>query len=352
MLPTRSTDDLADALTAMTTCIPAGAPIGLWLPDGVLGENPAEAVAPIAKALARINTPLLGLNAFPQGDFHRDHVKDDVYLPAWDNPARLSYTLRAAEALVALTCPGDEIGLTTVPLGWPSHDIDIEAAADLMKQACDSLERLGSKNDRELFLAVEPEPCCLLPTATTLAEFVSTTSLQGAARRGTLRACLDACHLAVEHEEPTVAVNALTDAGIRIGRVQVSSAPEADSPKGIKAMQSLNEGRWMHQTSVLRGGTLSMYDDLPETFDLDQAGLWRTHLHVPVHRATFGELGSTQSWIAALLSAVSDSGQRPPVEVETYAWNVLPPSFRLSTVQAEIARELEWTAGIMQEVDW
>jgi len=352
VLPTRTITDLADALKAMTECMPEGSKVGLWLPDDILGNNPAEQVGPIAQALGSMGTPLLGLNAFPQGNFHAKRVKDAVYQPAWDDPARLAYTLRAAEALIALSNPGDEIGLTTVPIGWPAHDIDVEAAVDLIGQACVELERLGANHGREIFLAIEPEPCCLIPTAAALGRFVSATSLNRHAKQGTLRACLDACHLAVEHEEPIAAVGALREAGIRVGRVQVSSAPESDTPEGIKALQSLDEARWMHQTSVLSGGVLSMYDDIPETCDRACEGLWRTHCHVPVHRETFGPLGSTQPWIAKLLAAVADSGQRPPVEVETYAWDVLPASFRLPTVQAEIARELEWTAGVMKEVGW
>jgi hypothetical protein len=331
--------------------MPSGAPVGLWLPEHLL-EDTAETAAVLGGVLGAAQTPLLGLNAFPAGDFHADCVKDAVYQPAWDDPARLTYTLRAAEALAALSRPGAEVGITTVPVGWPRHDVDLDAAGTMLERACSELELLSQRFDCTLFLAIEPEPRCLIPTATALAEFVSSGPLQDAAARGTLRACLDACHLAVEHEPPSTAVTALGHAGIRIGRVQVSSAPEATTRDGIEVMQALAEPKWMHQTSVLMESGLHTFDDLPDTVDLAKAGLWRTHLHVPVHRTRFGALGSTQAWIALLLAAVADTNQRPPVEVETYAWNVLPAAFRLPTVQAEIARELEWTQGVMQEVGW
>lgn len=352
VLPTRCAEELGAAVEAMATCIPESAPVGLWLPDHVLGDDPAAAVAPIAATLRRIGAPLLGLNTFPQGDFHQNRVKDAVYQPAWGDQCRLDYTLRAAEAVIALTQPGDEIGLTTVPIGWPSHAIDLDAARSMLCAACEELDLLSERSDRTIFLAVEPEPRCVLPTAASLAAFVKGTTLQDAAARGTLRACLDACHLAVEHESPDEAVATLHDAQIRIGRVQISSAPEASTPLAIAAMQSLDEERWMHQTSVLVGDALTIYNDLSETHGIDPEGVWRTHLHIPVHRATFGALHSTQSWIPLLIRAVAATGQRPPVEVETYAWDVLPPSFRQATVQDEIARELEWTMRIMQEVGW
>ena len=158
VLPTRCAEELAAAVETMGTCIPESAPVGLWLPDHVLGDDPAAAVAPIAATLRRIGTPLLGLNTFPQGDFHQNRVKDAVYQPAWGDQCRLDYTLRAAEAVIALTQPGDEIGLTTVPIGWPSHAIDLDAARSMLCTACEELDLLSERSDRTIFLAVEPEP--------------------------------------------------------------------------------------------------------------------------------------------------------------------------------------------------
>lgn len=352
VLATGSMADLVDTLTHLSDGLPPGTPVGLWLPDAILTDDPQLAVAPLAACLEDLGTPLLGLNAFPINDFHQTRVKDAVYQPAWDEPARLTATLRAAEAMVALSAPESDLCLTTVPIGWPAHDVHISRAIELLHQACQALEQLGHSHDRTMALAIEPEPGCIIPTARALADFVTNTPLEDAVARGSLRVCLDACHLAVEHEDPNDAVTIMQETGIRIGRVQVSSAPEADTPAGIAAIKALDEARWMHQTSVMSGDERVMFNDLSETHHAHPTGVWRTHLHVPVHRTSFGELKTTQSWIGRLLRAVAATGQRPPVEVETYAWDVLPKSYRASTLQEDIRCELEWTHHIMQEVKW
>ena len=352
VLPTRSIAELANTLEMMSNGLPSNTPVGLWLPDTMLKENPAIAVQPLAECLQRLGRSLLGFNAFPVGDFHQKRVKDAVYQPAWDQPARLASTLRAAEAMIALSSPNCDLCLTTVPVGWPSHQVDLKRAVSMLHEACEALNELGRAHNRTLALAIEPEPRCIIPTARSFTEFVANTPLEGAVANGSLRVCLDACHLVVEDESPEEAVNCLTQAGIQIGRVQVSSAPEADTPAAIAAMLALDEARWMHQTLVDSESGRKIFNDLSEAQQCPHVGLWRTHFHVPVHRTSFGDLKTTQAWIGRLLHAVAATDQRPPVEVETYAWDVLPESYRCATLQDEIRRELEWTSQVMREVGW
>jgi len=352
IFPSHSAAELGTMLRRVAPCLPAGTPVGLWLADEVLGDDPVEAVQPLRATLRQLGAPLLGLNAFPQNDFHADRVKDAVYLPGWDDPDRQRYTLRAAEAATAL-CDGEkEIGITTVPIGWPSHGVDLKRAVDHLGKACRQLAELRDRTGTQVFIAMEPEPGCILPTASALAAFLLKTDLQWACREGMLRACLDACHLAVENECPSAAVEALRTADNRVGRVQIKSAPQAHGPDAIEALRALAEPRWMHQTCITRGNTCARFDDLPDAADEPATGIWRTHFHVPVHRPSFGPLASTQPWIESLLRAVAATGDRPPVEVETYAWNVLPNTFRLPTVQAEVARELEWTSTLLERIEW
>ncbi|MCH2140841.1 MAG: metabolite traffic protein EboE [Phycisphaerales bacterium] len=352
VLPTQNAEDLAAALSTHVLTLPQGTPIGLWLPDELLGDSPRQSVQPIKDVLDSLDTTVLGLNAFPQRDFHKPVVKDAVYQPAWDNPSRLEYTLRAAEAAASLCSGNEDIGLTTLPVGWPSHNVDLVIAADLISHACRGLAELSDRCEQSIYLAIEPEPGCILPTALSLIEFVQTNKLEKYCESGTLRACLDTCHLAVEHEDPQVAVHSLMQAGIRIGRLQISSAPEAHCAEGITKMLKLAEPRWMHQTSICRNDGMMRFQDLPDAANEPHTGIWRSHLHVPVHRDAFGALRSTQSWIPSLLSAVAATEQRPPVEVETYAWDVLPASMRLASMQEDIARELEWTTNVLREVGW
>ena len=47
------------------------------------------------------------INGFPYGAFHRERVKEDVYLPDWRDPARLDYTNRLASLLAELLKGGN-----------------------------------------------------------------------------------------------------------------------------------------------------------------------------------------------------------------------------------------------------
>ncbi|MDP6311561.1 MAG: metabolite traffic protein EboE [Phycisphaerales bacterium] len=339
--------EMVAAIEATSAALPPKTPVGLWLTETMLKEN----VQPLQQWLRQSGCPLIGVNAFPQGAFHEPIIKDAVYLPDWSMQERLDYTVDAAIALAELLGRKGEGGLTTVPIGWPAHDIDIDAAADNIRLACEEIEKIADATGTRLHLAIEPEPGCILQTANELANFVLNHKLDDLARRGLLRACLDACHLAVMHESSSEAIATLEHADVSIGRLQLSSAPEARG-EHYDELLALAEPRWMHQTSIDRDGTLTLVDDLPDTQNLDRSGTWRTHLHVPIHLEHIGPLRTTQRAITELLAAAAALPYRPVVEIETYAWSVLPDSARCSTLGDDIAAELRWAAARMREVNW
>jgi sugar phosphate isomerase/epimerase len=344
----------ADSIAAMvagleetSAALPPHTPVGLWFPHTLLKESSR----PVKQWLARSGCPVLGFNAFPQDAFHDPVVKDAVYVPDWSTQSRLDYTINAATTLAELLGRGGEGGLTTVPLGWRAHDVDIDAAAGTIRLACTMIEEIGRKTGTDLHLAIEPEPGCLLQTAEDLARFVADHNLDDLARRGLLRACLDACHLAVMHESPAEAIATLGLAGLSIGRLQLSSVPEA-SGEHYDDLLGLAEPRWMHQTSIESGGDMTLVNDLSDAQAYDRSGIWRTHLHVPIHLEHIGPLHTTRHVISELLGAAAALPYRPAVEVETYAWSVLPESARQPTLGEDIAAELQWATEAMQEVDW
>jgi hypothetical protein len=309
-----------------------------------------EDLDPVRAWLDQTGTAVLGLNAFPLDAFHAEVVKHDVYRPHWADPARLNYTLAAAEALASLLPSGGEAGLTTVPIGWPDDHIDQAQAAAHLRDACLQIDALSASTGKTIHLAIEPEPGCVIGTAEDLARFVSTHQLHDLARNGLLRACLDACHLAVMHESPREAVSTLAAMDISVGRLQLSSAPQAETAADFA---ELDEPRWLHQTSLVAGGNFEFWTDLPEALaQPHRPGVWRTHLHVPIHLQHVGPLRTTQSMITDLLRACVDLSSRPALEVETYAWSVLPADTRADTLGDDIAAELRWAEGQLKEVGW
>jgi hypothetical protein len=170
--------------------------------------------------------------------------------------------------------------------------------------------------------------------------------------------CLDACHLAVQFEDPAAAVARLAAAGLAVVKAQVSCALAAAG--GEPALADFVEPRFLHQVrTARRAGT----DELAGTDDLDEAlagGLpagedWRVHFHVPLHAPPLPPLRSTAAELTRTLGVLV--GGVAPVtahlEVETYTWQVLPPAARPTTGEelvAGIAAELAWTAARLTDL--
>ena len=84
----------------------------------------------------------------------------------------------------------------------------------------------------------------------------------------------------------------MTEADIRINKVQISCAIELDNPTSEKARQALAtfaEQRYLHQTFAQHSdGRVISHTDLSQELALDppaewsQAERWRVHFHVPV----------------------------------------------------------------------
>lgn len=133
--------------------------------------------------------------------------------------------------------------------------------------------------------------------------------------------------------------------GVRVGKVQISSALTCDGSEGsFRALREFDEPQFLHQTCALDGkGEVHFFEDLERAFDDAPDGPWRVHFHVPVDLEALGALGTTQREIDACLSHIKPEDGIRHFEVETYAWNVLPMEFRRASLARGIADELKWT---------
>jgi len=68
------------------------------------------------------------------------------------------------------------------------------------------------------------------------------------------------------------------------------------------------------------------------------------HVHVPGFAESLGVLGTTQAELATAIPLLRGAGCRH-YEVETYAWNVLPPDHAADDLAEGIAHELNWVRG-------
>jgi sugar phosphate isomerase/epimerase len=378
-------DDIRDSLEAHLPRIKAQVspdrPFGIGLRlSGIAARDLARpaTLRAFRQFLADHNAYVFTLNAFPYGPFHGTRVKEDVYQPDWLTDERLAFTDRAASILASLLPEALVGSVSTVPGTFkPLGAIDgaAEKIALNLARHCAHLVDLERRTGREIVLAIEPEPACFLETIAETVGFFAThvfgdaaamlvanrtgVDLEGA--RALLRrhigVCYDICHGAVEYEDPAQAFAAFEAAGIRIGKLQLSSALRiAKVDAGTKALlQRFDDGVYLHQVIERRDDAITRHTDLRDAFAALDAGKaggeWRVHCHVPVFLPKVGRFHSTQATLIAALDIVRQRFVAPHLEVETYTWDVLPAELRHGHRADAIARELDWVLVQLDTLD-
>jgi sugar phosphate isomerase/epimerase len=326
--------------------------VGLWLAAPLAADlrNRPEDLALLRGTLDELGLEVVTMNGFPYKAFQAPVVKRDVYRPDWTTDERADYTLTLAWLLARLL-PEDVVdgSISTLPLGWRTGwtEEHTDAAQRQLQRVIDGLQRLAEETGRQVRLALEPEPGCI----------VETTDQAIAALSGLdpewIGLCLDACHLAVQFERPSEALAALTAGGVPIVKAQVSAAlqtPGADHD----GLTEFVEPRFLHQTRACVAGSLTGVDDLDEALagGLPADGEWRVHFHVPVH---VDDGRTTQPDLHSLLSDML-GGEQPVtrhLELETYTWDVLPEQLRPrddAMLVEGLARELGWLTGELSDL--
>ncbi|MCB7136315.1 metabolite traffic protein EboE [Cellulosimicrobium marinum] len=354
--------------------------VGLWMPAVLahrLAGSPADRDR-LRTALAEHGLEVRTLNAFPYGGFHADVVKLDVYTPTWADPERLAYTLECAEVLADLLPDGADGSISTLPLAWrePWTDADDAAATRAFAELSAGLRDLRDRTGKTVRVAVEPEPGCVLDTVEDVVAWLAArTGPAGADRTagGTIDpdhvgVCLDTCHLAVSFADPAGAVARITDAGLRVVKVQASAAlhvADPSDPAARDAVAGFVEQRYIHQVRELApDGAVLPADDLPDALGdgpapgagdgvghdaaggLPGAGPWRVHFHVPLHHEPRPPLAATSDVLRTAVEAVraTPHGDAAHLDVETYTWSVLPEGAATDSLVAGIAAELRWAS--------
>jgi hypothetical protein len=175
-----------------------------------------------------------------------------------------------------------------------------------------------------------------------------------------IRVCFDCCHFAVEYEDPATALDRLARAGIRVGRIQLSSAIRVDIPgsaggpeaPALARLRTFADPVYLHQVVERTGSTPGA--ELRQFPDLDVALAaggtapreWRVHFHVPLFLREYQELGSTQDYVRRVLDLACRTPVTTHLEIETYTWDVLPPALK-ADLGTSIAREYEWVLGAL-----
>jgi sugar phosphate isomerase/epimerase len=355
---------LEGPVAAVRARFPAARPwaLGLRLSGSAvetLLAQPAE-LAWLRGWLAQHNAYVFTINAFPRGPFHGGRVKEAAYQPDWSHAARVDYTLRVAEVLAALAPRDVAPTLSTVPVGHRSAPPDLAASRANLTRCREGLARLADRTGVRVRIALEPEPMCTLGTAAEAIAFLGEHLATDAASRGWLGVNLDACHHAVEFEDPAAALRAFRSADIPVFKVHLSAAlalPPTEA--ALSRLSSMDEPTYFHQTFLLREKGVERHGDIPEGVAAARADLaavreLRSHFHVPLHAESLGDgLRSTAPELRSLLDAlVADPAACDQLEIETYTWAVLPPALRAATVESQVGAEYDWVLAEFARRGW
>ncbi len=337
-------------------------------------DEPA-ALAEFQALLAHHGLYVFTVNGFPFGAFHGERVKEAVYRPDWLEPERVAYTDRLARLLARLLPEGTNGSISTVPGAFRARAADGAAAEAITRGIlahAAALLRIREQEGKLVELALEPEPCCFLETVEdvvrffeqrvftreALGHFSALTGTTGSVAEDFLRrhvgVCVDACHLAVEFEDARAAISRLRGAGIRVGKIQVTSALRVElSGNALRdeatfaSLARFDDGVYLHQVVERSETGIVRHLDLPDAMAASRAqrsrAEWRVHFHVPVFAETLGAFASTQPFLRDLLDIVKKEPTSEHLEVETYTWDVLPEEHRGIDVDVAITRELAWT---------
>ena len=339
--------------------------IGLRLSELAARElNEPATMTAFRRWLDRHGCYVFTINGFPFGQFHGTRVKEQVYWPDWTQRERLDYTCRLFDLLDQLLPPGMEGSVSTLPGSFKEFIQDLSQVAAIRANlwACvEHIARLSENTGRSLRLGLEPEPLGLFENSVETAAFFDRLRDEhpnDPRLDAHLGVTYDTCHFAVEFEEPQDALARLRQHGIRISKFHLSNALAlTPTPAACEALRAFADDVYLHQVvSRDRSGQLARFKDLPEALhqcsvsENHQLPEWRVHFHIPLHCEPTREFRSTADHVQGVFRELAaQPGLCRHLEMETYTWEVLPPSLRQQSVVDQLTHEYQWTLARLAE---
>ncbi|MGW6283021.1 metabolite traffic protein EboE [Kribbella sp. NPDC055071] len=320
--------------------------VGLWFASPLadrLANSPA-ALTKLRRALTRNHLEVVTLNGISHDFFTDAVVGTQLFRPDWTEPERLRYTLDLIDVLADLLPTDASYGsISTLPLAWrapwsKARNTAARAAFDRVEQ---HLARTETRTGRRIRLAIEPEPGAVLEMIGQAAGWLSryASPYAGSSRIGL---GFDACHLAVQFEEPADAFETLWRAGVDVVKAQLSVAPTLVDPSdlaGRYALSLLGTPKYLRQVREWGGPGV---DDLAQAYQLSGHAAWRMHAHLPAHTTPPPPLSSTVLGLEDCLNKLVGGGHplTHHLESEVSAWE-RPPRTKQQLAK-RIAKELRW----------
>ncbi len=313
------------------------------------------------------------INGFVYGNFYTPNVKDKVYKPDWTTLERANFNFTLIEILSKLCTTGGEIGFSTSPLGYkfglrkesnrPFNDLTVDYLLLLIKK----LILIEKKEDKTIHINFEPEADCLLENIEDIVNFFEKVLLVNLAVKLAqelnvtlpkarnyilkhLRVCYDICHQAIQFEDHIKNFETLNKLGIKIGKIQLSSALEINVKQNTLAnliidLNKFKDKVYLHQVVIKNfDSSFTKYRDLSEAlenFDDSKESFWRIHYHLPIFAENYNNLFTTRKEIQTVINFLKNSSITSCLEIETYTWEILPEDLKLNITES-IVREYKW----------
>ena len=316
---------------------------------------------------------LFSVNAYPLSDFHAHRVKETVYQPSWAQAQRASWTARIARIVDEVAPEGIKVSISTLGGCFRGHGHEPAVFRKLASHYLTALEtflEINARGERQMVLAVEPEPETTFETSQDLIDFFENYLLPAAFSRWKKRgskgrieadlrsvftANIDTCHLSVLFEDQVSNLRQLQKAGLELGKVHVTNAVALKnpfrSPAAFRDLRKMDEPRYFHQfcgcdekgDAVWRGTDL---DQLPAKL---QRGVQpevkelRSHFHVPLYLKKYRRLHTTRDDTERALAEVIRKRTCSHLVFETYTWPILAGGKqRKQKLINGISREYRW----------
>lgn len=323
------------------------------------------------------NLYVFTMNGFPFGEFHRGQVKDQVHQPDWTTKERLQYTINLIEILAQLLPTDIESGsISTSSVSYRLWSKNISDYQRTVKTAChhlavvaEYLYCLKREKNISIHIDIEPEPDGLIEDCTELLKFFRNylipetgkylqeelkISLDDAKEvvLEHIQVCYDVCHSALLYEDPGKMIKSLQSEGIKIGKVQISSAIKIAMGNKRAEREFLYDrlavfagSIYLHQVIARKkDGSFERYPDLGPAMEkifTTDAEEWRIHFHVPVFVENYNGISSTREQIKKVLEYLEKESFTDHLEIETYTWDILPPEMKINLLDS-IEREYQW----------
>jgi sugar phosphate isomerase/epimerase len=358
---------------AVRRIVAAGEPFGLGLrlscraaDELASGENLPD----FREYLRENGLYVFTVNGFAYGQFHETTVKENVYKPDWTNATRRDYTNLLGDILAALLEENAAGSISTVPVAYGppvTGEEYVKTAVGMLAESAMHMDELRRRTGREIVIALEAEPGCLLETTSQVIAFFAGPLAEDGCRRlheqfgvpaagakeilaRHIGVCFDTAHQAVEFENLSESLRRLREAGIRIAKIQLSSALALKpTPENLQRLRKFDEEVYLHQVRVRPGAGDNPLPlaDLPDALAsrdpaVTTADEWRVHFHVPLFFDERQALGSTSKMLTGKFAELLRGGVCPHLEIETYTWGVLPNGECNTDIVKGIAKEFQW----------